>query len=374
MSASRLKIGWLYPVNRPCGIAYYARKYVAALQEMVELEHVDLDELAGDWCASCARLNRCDIVHIQYETAFFLNKRKDWFPRLCRHIRRPLVVSLHEIYRRHPNVFAREDLPGRGAILALRRALYDYRHPYQTALAKHIRNNFYADLVLVHAQCQKDILIEKQADPECIAIIPYPVKRRSTKAGPRFNGNEPIRLVSTGFINKNFNYALLFEVLERLHFPWQFVWIGGVRLDEDAAVLQELHRKITRNKWQDKFSITGFLAPCDPKNISLMDRAHIYLSLFSARSSSESLATALGAGKLIIATRLPFIQEMVDRFPALVPVEPDAGQVATMINRLTDDRPLRNRTFQAVDDYCAAFSSVQMSRVLCTHYARLAAS
>ncbi|MBD3344852.1 MAG: hypothetical protein GF401_07295 [Chitinivibrionales bacterium] len=360
-----MKVGWVFPKNKRCGISFYSHKYIDVLEGLVDVVAVDISEIPADQnCFSL--LNSCDIVHIQYETSLFVRGKDVKYDEVCSRITVPVVVTLHEIYRRFPGVFPREELQGNWIIKWLKQLLYDYRHPLQTAFREHRAANFYARSLLVHSRFQKEILIEKGAGAHLIRVIPYPVQQQIQRGIFSCDKSGPLRLVSTGFINPNFNYELLFKVLEGLGEKWTFTWIGGVRREEDRGLLEHLNSEIACRHWQDQFTVTGWIS--DEERDRLMKEAHIYCAFFKTRSSSESLATAIGMKKMIIAVRLEFIEEIIQRYPLCVVVNNDSNEIIKEIKHVVVDRDFREEKFEALNEYNKAFSYPSMARTLVSHY------
>lgn len=344
-----MKAGWVCPIERHCGIAFYAGAYVEALNPHVRVVCVDPSAIRSRGRESLRILNECDIVHVQYETALFIFGRHDIYSTLCRRLLRPLVVSLHEVYASAPGVFPREHVSGRGLPGALKRHIYDLRHPYVTALRAHRRRGFNARAVLVHFRYQRAILQGQGMDPSTIHVIPYPV--RSPRSAGRFSlrNGETVHLAATGFINPAYDYPLLLEALGKLRIPWRFTWIGGLRRDEDRPVLEAFGREIQSRRLADKVEITGWVS--DRRRDEILGQCHVYCALFRERSSSESFATALSARRLIVAVSLPFIEELTADFgPLALVADRDADSIARAIERIITEPALRDTMYESIDD------------------------
>jgi hypothetical protein len=128
-----MKIGWLYPLSRRCGITFYGNAYSAALEPLVEIVRVDSDKAIADCTGAARTLNACDIVHVQYEPSLFFLNNHDRYNKLLSRINRPGVVSLHEIYKEFPWDFPRSHIAGTGVVRRIKEFLYDRRHPVSTA-------------------------------------------------------------------------------------------------------------------------------------------------------------------------------------------------------------------------------------------------
>jgi glycosyltransferase involved in cell wall biosynthesis len=348
-----MKIAWIFPLEKQCGISLYSKSYVKALGTICSVACVDPMDYCAGKTGVLLKIKDCDIVHIQYESSFFTSGRKNFYEKLCAAVSRPLVVSLHEVYRSFPDVFPREQLAGSGPLLRLRQSIYDRRHPVQTAYFRHAAKSFCARRVLVHQEFQKTILETLGVRPETIIVLPQPVPVIGPPAPAPvpagFGDRRPTRFAGFGFVNPHYDYALLYAALERLDIPWQFTWIGGVRRSEDEALLREIRANIDKRGWQDRFTVTGWVDEAERDR--LLVSADIVLALFSARSSSASLAAALGALRPVIATKLPLTDDLAARHGVLHCVASTPEAVAGGIQKIISDEPFRTALLDNVARY-----------------------
>ncbi len=344
-----MKIVWIFPVKKKCGISMYSHEYCNALSTLIEIETIDLEECINSLEKSVKVINTFDIIHIQYETSFFLHSRNTKFAKLCKKITIPIVTTLHEVYDTFPGTFPRSQIKETGLIRKFKEIIYDKKHPYQTIYSRHIAHNFYSDKIIVHAKYHRNILTQKGIQNKRIYILPHPVKQTHISNTPKPFSNDTLCLGSLGFINQNFDYTLLINVLGKLQLPWIFTWIGGIRRAEDNSLLSKIKAEIKTRKWEDKFLITGWVS--DRKREELLSKIDIYLALFSARSSSGSLATALSAGKCIIATSLPYILEIVQKHPILRITSSDSNEVINHIQNLYSKNTLRKNYLNEINKY-----------------------
>lgn len=344
-----MKIAWLFPVNQKCGISFYSHEYVTTLRQQITVDAFDIDECLNTLKRSANIFNNYDCVHIQYETSFFLKKNNNRYKKLCSLITKPIIVSLHEVYEEFPDVFPRSQIKGRGFIRQCKELLYDYRHPYQTIYTRHLSESFFADIILVHAQYHKDILAQNGIHKDMLSVIPLPVKPITISHDTPFMTSGIIHFCSHGFITPHFDYPLLFTVLNNLTTPWHFTWLGGVRRNEDVPILNTIKNEIRKRNWRDRFIITGWVTENERNRV--LSQTDLYLALFTARGSSASLAAALGARSLIIATELPLTSELVKKTPILSIVPPECTAIIDQINRLASDTILRNSFITNIESY-----------------------
>ena len=179
-----MKIAWIVPRARPCGISYYADQYAAALSKQVSLVECDPEEFVKDRKSLADKVSGCDLAHLQYDPSFFFKGGNDFFPALCRSIRCKKIITVHEVYRIVPGVFPRENMKGVWPVKRAKQWLWDFRHPHWAAFSRHAAHNFFADAILVHARFHRAILAARGVDESKITVIPLPVRSWSNGAAP----------------------------------------------------------------------------------------------------------------------------------------------------------------------------------------------
>ncbi len=356
-----MKVSWLYPTNRRCGIAVYSDAYITELTKTIDIAAYDVHSCHSQ--DTLKPLRESDIVHLQYETSFFL-KRPGALASLSRSINKPLVVTVHEIHDKFPGIFPREYIAGLKILLPFKRLRYDLRHPYQTMYSRHAKAGFYATRILIHHEYQRAIL-ENQGSPSAsIRRMPYPLKPCASSTLPY--ASRPVSLVNLGFVTPNYNYRLLFHALERLTFDWQFTWIGGVRRSADSKLRASLDMEIAKRGWRHKFTITDWVSE-QTKN-ELLAGAHVFLALFHAKSASESLAAALACRIPIVATDLPLYRELAADGAGVITCGSDPHAVSKAIQRVLENKPYRTKIIARTCSYIQRYSLSAISRQLLTLY------
>jgi hypothetical protein len=336
-----MKVAWIYPHEERCGIALYAERYTAALEKLLTVVRIDSRSLLhGDAEDLFKKINECDVVHLQYETSFFMKGRADRFPAVCRRITRPLVTSLHEVYREFPDVFPRRLLRGSFVTLMLKRALYDYRHPAQSAFRRHLTRGFFARTILVHQEYHGRILQDLGIRGSAITVLPHPIPTPGDRISfPAILPDRTVHLAACGYINPHYDYDLLFYSLDRLALPWRFTWVGGLRRSEEEPLLMRIRTMVAERSWQDRFQITGWLPGVEHDLI--LSSADLFCALFKIRSSSGSITAAIGALCPIVATKLPLTAELADRHGIIHCTESTPDGVAEGIRSVLTSSLLR---------------------------------
>ncbi len=364
-----MKIAWIVCSDKLCGISQYAAAYAAALAKHAALVECSPEEFARDRKSFLLKISGCDIAHIQYEPSFFFKNGRDFYPALCDALTMKKVVTLHEIYNKIPGVFPREDLGGGPVARHLRQWLWDRRHPQWAAFGRHASRDFHADALLAHAKFHRELLERKGVTSSKINVIPLPVAFDPAAAAPVIDKGKPIVLGATGFINPQYDYALLLDVLEELPDQFHFSWVGGVRRPDDAGLARFFQDEIDRRGLRSRCIVSGVVS--GEQRDRLFSEVQIVCAFFKDRSSSESLARSIGARKYIVATRLPLTEELVADEPLAILADGDSDKMAARIRDLIDDESLRRSLEHGCAAYARRFSYEACSRGVMDLYERL---
>jgi glycosyltransferase involved in cell wall biosynthesis len=360
--------GWIFPNRERCGIAIYSRNYIAALEKLCTIKVVDSDSWLKE-SAKCQQvLDDCDVVHIQYETSFFSQRHHNFYLKIIKQLKKPVIVSLHEIYRNFPGVFPRDQIKGGVFTSTIKKCYYDYRHPIQTAYRKHLSTAFGASTILVHHQYHKEILVNEIKSKCPIIVLPMPIHENQPINDTKNLNKKSIVVGTTGFINPEFDYELLFETLEQLKMDWQFMWIGGIRTPDHQRLLDMINEQICKRNWIGKFIITGWVS--EESQSSLLAEIDIYVAFFKNRSSSASIARAVGAHRLIIATDCQIVQEINNTFNNKVihTVKNDSTDIISKITSLLENKELIKMQQLAINRYISVSNFNTMAKTLLEIY------
>lgn len=365
-----MKISWIFPHTNRCGISIYSNNYCKALQSRVDLQVFNTSEFIRNSTQMIRELNKADLVHIQYEPSLFFHGKECFYHKLVTRIAKPVIVSLHEVYDEDPRSFSRSQI--KGFFRAIRLLIYDLRHPFQTAFRKHVYNNFYASLILVHHNYQADILTQLGIIKNRIHVFNHPVKIHYNDNGPAYSG-KTLRVGMTGFINPDYNYKLLFTLLEKINLKWEFVWIGGIRTSEQQYLYQDILNTISVKGWQDRFHITGWVS--EQEQTRLIAGLDCALALFKNRSSSDSVPCILGALKPVISTSLPLFYDINKSFnqitndsSPLIIINDDPDEIVNNLLNLKFDNQIRTEKLEQIKKYIHYFSFENMAGKLLIFY------
>jgi len=343
-----MKIAWIAPINKKCGISYYAENFYNELSKYIELIRLDPYDFIKNKKAFVENINKCDLVHIQYETSLFVEKQKNYYNEMCNEIKKKKIITLHEIYKTPPFVFPKEKIKGFFLSKIIKQYIWDLRHPHWAEFNKHCKKEFYGDYFLVHSELQKRILIEKGINWSKVETILMPVENIKT-----INTKEESSLFmlgSMGFINPLYDYELLFWVLERLTFNWRFYWIGGIRRKEDICILEKIKENISKRGWEKRFIITNYVSKDEKEKY--LSQLQMYFAFFKDRSSSMSLADAISFQKIIFATKISLIEEMYSKYHFCILCDNDYQKILENILKVINDESIKTNLKEACIRYC----------------------
>lgn len=368
-----MKICWIFPQTNRCGISIYSNNYCKALQNHVDLQIFDPSEFIRNNTQMIRELNKTDLVHIQYEPSLFFHVNESFYHKLVTRITKPVVVSLHEVYSEDPHSFSRSRI--KGFLRAVKLLIYDLRHPFQTTFRKHVFNQFYADSILVHHNYQADILTQLGIIKNRIHVFNHPVKIHYINNNP-VSSSKTLRIGMTGFINPDYDYKLLFTLLERINLKWEFFWIGGVRTSEHQHLYHDVLNTIYVKGWQDRFHITGWVS--EQEQTRLIAGLDCALALFKNRSSSDSLPCMLGALKPVISTSLPLFYDINESFnqitndsSPLIIINDDPDQIVSNLLNLKFDNQMLTEKIEQIKKYIYYFSFENMAKKLSGYYQKV---
>jgi glycosyltransferase involved in cell wall biosynthesis len=130
--------------------------------------------------------------------------------------------------------------------------------------------------------------------------------------------------------------------------------------------LEKLQKEIGRRNWLDRFAITGTVSK--EKRDELLSKTHIYCAFFKYKSSSESLATAIGGRTMILATSLPLMREMSENFPIMIIAPSEPSEMAKAIRRMATEKALQESLGKALARYCNEYKRERTAGRLVSFY------
>lgn len=296
-----LRVGFLH-VGRPeSGVRRYGRILADQAATRADLATTDIDAgllegRAGGLHLRGSELGDVDIVHMQWN-------RRGWgkgprsaqrFLDFRRKNRRPLIVTLHDI-------FPREGLRSRWLAAE--------------AIALRLVGRS-ASRIVVHSE-EEIGRLEGLVPTSRVRVIPHFVEERAfalTRAVAREQlGVEGKRVVTLlGFIYGRKGHKILVEAIPALAPDVQVVYAGG-GIAHKEKFLENVQRRKLELDLGERLRITGYLSEEDLETwVAATDLAVLP---FKDISASGSLSTWIAAGKPILASDLPGFREYDARVP-----------------------------------------------------------
>jgi glycosyltransferase involved in cell wall biosynthesis len=362
-----MKVCSVYPRTQHCGIALYGRNYQQAVHPLVSTtHHLPTETLLRSTSEALKECREYDVVDVQYETGLYLRGSQDRYLPFVQRSTKPLIVSLHEVWKEFPWVYPRSSLGDHGVLALLRKWLYDQRHPAVKNYRNHCAHHFGAARILVHWDYQKQILCEAGIEDHRIRSLPHPVPLPALGVEQPSFTDGPLRLAGLGYFNPAYNYTLLLDTLQQLNYPWQFTWIGGSHTPAARSIELQFRREIEARGIGSSIKITG-LVDGSTRDRHLND-CHCILALFHYRSSSGSIATAIGSERCIIATEIPLTRELQQRFGTVAIAESTPHQVSRAIEQLVNDSAQRRTLIESCSRFKTQWSYDAAALHLCALY------
>jgi len=366
-----------------CGIAAYTEALVDALKADAGI-HVDVVAITPglrppeEYVDQAARLNRCDLVHVQHEYSFWggFVPGKNRFFQVARRIVRPRVLTAHTTTSLEELIVLPE-VPVGAKGMALARILY--RRCRMKAVFPLLRRFgpyrrwvevapfAWAHEVIVHTQKAAEALVERGISPNRVHVIPAGVPKALPAPGgdrqfrERFNIPRGRVISVFGYVNPFKGYELVLEALKMLPPDVVFVIAGGARTPDDEGYVATLKERVRAQGLEGRVVMTGYLPETEASQA--MAASDLVLLPHTLATGSYSVTLPLSHGKAMVASDLACFAELagnahcVDLFHS-----GDAVHLAERIRAVLGDDEYRNRLERAAADYAEANSWERVAR------------
>ncbi len=330
------------PVREQCGVADYTAYVVDALRRYVEVPTVQEPAAARE------SLNSVDLVHIQHQYFLFggVAPWKNRFGRFAAALRRPAVMTVHELVRPQGSA------PRRVAIGATNRA--QFLHP-------RIRR------LIVHTELDRRHLVELGVPPPCIALVRHAVPslpslpdRATAREMLGLQGRFVVAVL--GFLSRKKGHKLAVEAVRTLPEEVVLLLAGGPHPDDRTGYAEELAGFIRREGMNSRVITTGYMQM--PALLESLSAADLVLAPFHETSGSGSLALALAAGKPVLASDIPPHQEILAEAAGTLATfaAGDPADLAREIERLRGDPRELGALAESAARYAAAHTYDRAAR------------
>ncbi len=296
-----LRVGFLHVGREHSGLRRYGA--ILAAEAATRPDVVVIESDAGDRGASWSDLRRaarrlrgCDVVHLQWKLA-------DWDPRLggiprmevvLRSLRRPLVVTLHD-------VFSREGLWER------------FLSPAAVGLR---RLGHAASRVVVHSEEERGRLRGLLPEGK-VEVVPHFVEVRGPlpdRTGARSAlGLSDARVITLlGYLTRRRGHRLVIDALRELPDEVTALFVGSVIEGRDS-VGRALQAYAAEAGLAERVRFMGYIP--DDELVRVLAATDVALCPFERMSASGALATWLSAGRPIVASDLAPFRELATMQP-----------------------------------------------------------
>jgi len=312
-----VKVLMIAPERHDCGIGDYSRELSVHLRARVALEMFPVEDLHQ---LDPIEID-ADVVHLQYEHAFFLENDDPAgnVDRLFSALRKPLLVTLHCLPLDDARWVRWLETPG---------------------LAYHVHSREHRRLLSAMAPAAR--IFE--------TLLPIGEKTppgESTAAFRRRFELEDHRVVAIfGFIKEHKGYDVAIAALARLPADVILLIAGGTQDAAGENTVAEIRALAGREGLADRVRITGYLPP--EVVGAALSAADVVVAPFHTVTASASLATALAWERPVIASALPQFKELEDRFGCPLCVVPgSASDLAESMRGVLQDRAASRRLVAA---------------------------
>lgn len=347
-----MKVGMLTSATEQCGIAVYSRDLAEGLRPLTELHVVpvwDGETLWEDYlCDSTARLNDCDVVHIQHEYSFWgsiLPGQNRFFEHVSA-IRRPIVLTAHTLGT--VGEVLGLNLPGSLSKKLAKRMLAvlpSYRNKVE-------RRTFdVADRIIVHDIPSAERLKPRGIDASKIRILPMGVPTPVLEPGlgdafrSQYNLKGKRLIVIFGFIRPGRGYEAMLDILPDLNSDVMLIIAGGPQTQAHQIYLNMLKSEIESKHLQDRVVTAGYVFSEQVPGV--MQAADIVLCSQEHGTGSYTLQVALGYGRSILASDLPCFTSLEETCGCLITYKRyNKDDLLSKLNLLLSDRSASERISQ----------------------------
>lgn len=305
------------PERRDCGIADYSRELAAHLHERVALEVFPVERLHQ---LEPVKID-ADIVHLQYEHAFFLENDDPAgnIDKLFSKLQQPFLVTLHCLPIDDPRWV---------------RWIATPRSAYHVHSREHQR------------------LVRTMAPTAQVYETPLPIGERtppgeSVAAFRRRFGLENRRVIAIfGFIKGHKGYDVAIESLALLPADVTLLIAGGAQDADGERAVAAIKAAAHRKSLADRVRITGYLPPAAIG--AALTAADVVVAPFHTVTASASLAMAMAWERPAVASALPQFAELEARFGCPLCVAPNsATELAESLRDVLRDASLSRRLVAA---------------------------
>jgi glycosyltransferase involved in cell wall biosynthesis len=295
LASDRMSIGYLHLGRAESGVRRYGRILAAAAErrkdlDVIEADPGDRDAGLADLRRAARRLNDADVVHIQWKSPDWGGRYRS-LPRLevfLAACRRPVVVTLHDVYRRE----GWHDRWADGGAIALRRL------------------SLGTAWMVVHSE-EEERRLKGMVPESKLAVVPHfvedPPLLPDGAAAKRALGLDGCRVITLlGFMTRRKGHRLMLEALREMPLDVTAIF-AGAPIEGREVRGNELRDYAAELGVADRVLFTGYIP--DEELQQVMAATDVAVCPFRDMSASGSVSTWISTGRPIVSSDLPAFRE-----------------------------------------------------------------
>ena len=331
---SKIKVLHFSTHHENCGIGKYQEMFLAAMEQSDEVENTFFETSPNQLRVMNSgekevvfsnlkeQLKDYDILHIQHEFSFLHSADFPTIASIGKELGKKVIITVHTSPRL---AYEEPGLSGLGP-----RSVVRYLKMYRR---KHHFNQIFtdaalkADMIIVHNAATLNALVELGIPRDRIEQIVLPVpalshRLKDTTISEKLNRQpHDIIMAMTGFLHKFKGVDHAIKALTYLPKNYKLAIIGGMHIDHDPKVYNDLADLIHKLKLHDRVYITGFIEDDNTLNAMVRDCdicVYPYDRKYYSNISSASLNNGFANHKPVIVYPTDSFIELNNRVDAMI--------------------------------------------------------
>ena len=317
-----------------CGIGKYQEMFLEAMDDNSEVENVFFETSPNQLRVMNAeqkkeihtnlanQLRDFDILHIQHEFSFLHSEDFLTISKIAKDLHKKLVITVHT----SPSLAYEEPgLSGYGPRSIVRyMKMYRRKMQFMNLFTNAVK---LADVVVVHNAATLESLVKLGVERSRITTLILPVphlehKVKNTTISEKLNRQEhDIIIATTGFLHKFKGIDHAIKALTFLPKNYKLAIIGGMHIDHDPKVYNDLTDLIRDFKLENRVYITGYIQDDATLNAMVRDTdicVYPYDRKYYSNISSASLNNGFANHKPVIAYPTDSFIELNSKVDAMI--------------------------------------------------------
>jgi glycosyltransferase involved in cell wall biosynthesis len=332
--SKKIKVLHFSTHHENCGIGKYQEMFLEAMEGSDEVENTFFETSPNQLRTMRKaekevifnnlrqQLQDYDILHIQHEFSFLHSLDFPIIASIAKELNKKLVMTIHT----SPTLaYEKPGLSGVGPrsivrYLKMYRRKVQFNHMFTDAVVK-------ADVIIVHNTATLEALVDLGVERERIKIIVLPVpsishKQKNSLISEKLNRQpRDIIMATTGFLHQFKGIDQAIKALVYLPSNYKLAIIGGMHIDHDPKLYNDIADLIRDLKLQDRVYITGYIEDDTTLNAMIRDCdicVYPYDRKYYSNISSASLNNGFANHKPVIVYPTTSFIELNDKVDAMI--------------------------------------------------------